>query len=71
MERFQDRYAFLSILGLGGSGMVYEVRNVRLGRIEAFKVLTNTLSHEPTRRFKQEAKIAASLDHAGIVKVYD
>jgi serine/threonine-protein kinase len=71
MERFQGRYAFLSVLGLGGSGMVYEVRNIQIGRIEAFKVLTNTLSPETTRRFKQEAKIASSLDHAGIVKVYD
>jgi serine/threonine protein kinase len=71
MERFQGRYAFLSVLGLGGSGMVYEVRNIQLGRIEAFKVLTNTLSAETIRRFTQEARIAASLDHAGIVKVYD
>jgi serine/threonine-protein kinase len=71
MERFQGRYAFLSVLGLGGSGMVYEVRNIQLGRVEAFKVLTNTLSAETTRRFTQEARIAASLDHAGIVKVYD
>ena len=71
IDLLHDRYAFLSVLGRGGSGMVYEVRNQQLGRIEALKVLTNTLSTEMTRRFTQEARISASLDHPGIVKVYD
>lgn len=70
-ELLQDRYAFLSILGLGGSGMVYEVRNLQMERLEAFKVLTNSLTPETTKRFAQEAKIASTLDHPGIVKVYD
>jgi len=51
--------------------MVYEVRNLQIGRTEALKVLTNTLSAETARRFTQEARISASLDHPGIVKVYD
>jgi len=67
----RDRYAFLSILGRGGSGTVYEVKNLRLGRVEALKALTNSLSLETTQRFTHEAKVSALLDHPGIVKVYD
>ncbi|MCL1893042.1 MAG: protein kinase [Holophagaceae bacterium] len=71
MELLQDRYVFLSVLGHGGSGTVYEVRNIQLERVEALKVLDNSMSPETTRRFVQEARISASLDHPGIVRVYD
>jgi serine/threonine-protein kinase len=71
IELLCDKFAFLSILGHGGSGTVYEVRNLHLGRVEALKVLTNTSSIETTRRFIHEAKVSASLDHPSIVKVYD
>ena len=71
MELLQDRYAFLSILGHGGSSTVYEVRNLQLDRLEALKVLNNSMSPDTTRRFAQEAKISASLDHPGIVRIYD
>jgi|GEM_PF-1188457 len=70
-ELLRDRFAFLSMLGRGGSGTVYEVRNLMLERLEALKVLTNFLSNEMAWRFAKEAKISASLDHPGIVKVYD
>ncbi|MDR2697710.1 MAG: serine/threonine protein kinase [Holophagales bacterium] len=70
-ELLRDRFVFLSMLGRGGSGTVYEVRNLQLDRLEALKVLTNFLSSEMAWRFAKEAKISASLDHPGIVKVYD
>jgi len=70
-ELLRDRFAFLSMLGRGGSGTVYEVRNLQLERIEALKVLTNLYSNEMAWRFAKEAKISASLDHPAIVKVYD
>ena len=67
-----DRYEFQTILGVGGSGTVYEVRHRSLGRREALKVLAEG-SHESeaVERFTQEARIAASLDHPGIVRVHD
>jgi serine/threonine-protein kinase len=71
IELLSGRYSFVSLLGKGGSGVVYEVRNIRLGRLEALKVLTNSLSEDTTRRFVQEARVCASLDHQGIVRVYD
>ena len=71
MEMLRDKYAFVSILGHGGSGTVYEVRSVQLGRLEALKVLNNSLSPEIADRFEKEARFSASLDHPGIVKVFD
>ncbi|WLT32564.1 protein kinase [Geothrix sp. PMB-07] len=65
------RYAFLSLLGEGGSGRVYEVRNLSLDRREAMKVLSETLLDDhASERFTREARIAASLDHPGIVKIH-
>jgi predicted Ser/Thr protein kinase len=71
IDLLSGRYVFVSVLGKGGAGIVYEVQNVRLGRLEALKVLTNSLSEDTTRRFIQEARVCASLDHPGIVRVYD
>jgi len=71
MEMLRDKYSFVSILGHGGSGTVYEVRNVQLGRLEALKVLNNSLSPEIADRFDKEARFSASLDHPSIVKVFD
>jgi serine/threonine-protein kinase len=66
-----DRYEFLALLGEGGSGTVYEVRNRALDRREALKVLSNAfLDLETSERFAHEAKVAASLDHPHIVKIH-
>jgi serine/threonine-protein kinase len=65
-------YEMLGHLGRGGFATVYRVRNRRLGRVEALKVLSAD-SEEPdfAERFRQEARVAASLDHPGIVKIFD
>ncbi len=62
----------LGHLGRGGFATVYRVRNRRLGRVEALKVLSAD-SEEPdfAERFRQEARVAASLDHPGIIKIFD
>jgi len=66
-----DRYEFLSMLGEGGAGAVYEVNNRYLDRREALKVLAESfLEEHASDRFIQEAKVAASLDHPAIVKVH-
>lgn len=66
-----DRYAFLSVLGEGASGTVFEVSNLALRRPEALKALAQT-GGDPlgAERFKVEARIAAGLDHPHIVKVH-
>jgi serine/threonine-protein kinase len=67
------RYEFLGFLGRGGFASVYQVRSASLQRFEALKVLleTHVEGSEFARRFRQEARVAASLEHQSIVKIYD
>jgi serine/threonine protein kinase len=61
-------YEVLSILGLGGMGKVYKVRNVISDRLEAMKVLLPDLnSHQSLAdRFLREIRLLASLNHPNI-----
>src|ERR1700737_5001649 len=61
-------YEILSILGMGGMGKVYKVRNVICDRIEAMKVLLPDLnSHQSLAdRFLREIRLLASLNHPNI-----
>lgn len=66
-------YEFDSFLGRGAFATVLLVRNKKLERFEALKVLQESYDgdHEFAKRFVEEAKLVASLDHPNIVKVYD
>src|SRR5260370_2740011 len=61
-------YEILGVLGAGGMGKVYKVRNVLSDRIEAMKVLLPNLADqkELADRFLREIKVLASLNHANI-----
>lgn len=71
--RLKERYAFEGFLGQGGFAAVYRVRNLRLDRVEALKVLFEARGSDPkfAARFEREARIAASLEHPNVVRVYD
>ncbi|MBA2540222.1 MAG: protein kinase [Deltaproteobacteria bacterium] len=60
-------------LGQGGFGIVYVGVDVRLNRRAAIKQLLPELSgnREIVERFFNEAKAAASINHLGIVEIYD
>ncbi|MBM7367957.1 serine/threonine-protein kinase [Gordonia hydrophobica] len=66
-------YTIIRQLGRGGMGEVYLARHPRLPRSVALKVLrpVHHQDREFRRRFAREADLAASLDHRGIVAVYD
>jgi eukaryotic-like serine/threonine-protein kinase len=53
-------------------GEVYRARDTRLGRDVAIKVLPAFLSQDPDRlrRFEQEARAAAALNHPNILAVH-
>jgi eukaryotic-like serine/threonine-protein kinase len=61
-------YEILSLLGRGGMGKVFKVRNLISDRIEAMKVLLPDVDATPdlTERFLREIKLVASLDHPNI-----
>ncbi|HUO17327.1 MAG TPA: protein kinase [Verrucomicrobiae bacterium] len=65
-------YEVKSLLGSGGMGEVYRARDSRLGRDVAIKVLPPLLSadSERLRRFEQEARAAAALNHPNILAVF-
>ncbi|MCE1227916.1 MAG: protein kinase [Firmicutes bacterium] len=70
IRQLSDRYAFKGILGRGGSGLVFEVENLKLKRREALKLFHQSFAKDGSRRFAQEARIMASLDHAHILPIY-
>jgi eukaryotic-like serine/threonine-protein kinase len=68
-----DDYELLSLLGSGGFGRVYKVRDLHLEREVALKVLNPALTQdsEVVERFRREAQLAARLNHPNIVNIYD
>ena len=58
-------YEILSALGAGGMGEVYRVRDTRLDRDVAIKILPEAFAADGDRiaRFQREAKTLASLNH--------
>src|ERR1700676_839805 len=65
-------YEIVSSLGAGGMGEVYRARDQSLDREVAIKVLPKELASDPDRlrRFEQEARAAAALNHPNILAVY-
>jgi hypothetical protein len=70
-ERVGD-YEVVQILGAGGMGQVYKVRNVFSDRFEAMKVLLPNLGGdtELVERFQREIKLQAALDHPNIARLH-
>jgi len=66
-QRLGD-YEVLGVLGAGGMGKVYKVRNVISDRVEAMKILLPSLAgqKELADRFLREIKLLASLNNPNI-----
>jgi Tol biopolymer transport system component len=66
-------YEIQSPLGAGGMGEVYRARDTRLGRDVAIKVLPEALAKDADRlrRFEQEARAIAALNHPNILGIHD
>ncbi|HXI04509.1 MAG TPA: serine/threonine-protein kinase, partial [Candidatus Saccharimonadales bacterium] len=59
-------------MGAGGMGEVYRATDGKLGRDVAVKLLPPEVAADPDRlaRFKREAQLLASLNHANIAAIY-
>ena len=66
-------YQILSQIGAGGMGEVYLAHDTKLDRQIAIKLLPADLASKPDRlrRFVQEAKATAALNHPNIAHVYE
>ena len=61
-------YEILGVLGAGGMGQVFKVRNVISDRVEAMKILLPDLAgrQDLADRFLREIKVLAALNHPNI-----
>ena len=66
-------YEIVTPLGAGGMGEVYKAHDSRLGRDVAIKVLSAEFAADPDRlrRFEQEARSVAALNHPNILNIHD
>ena len=66
-------YRVLEKIGEGAMGEVFRARDERLGRDVALKLIRPASSDNPDhlRRFEQEARAAAALNHPNILAIYD
>lgn len=69
----EGRFKILSKLGQGGMGAVYKAEQLSMGRICAIKVIPEDMaqSGDAIERFNREAKMAALINDAHAVTVYD
>jgi|ERR1700728_119365 eukaryotic-like serine/threonine-protein kinase len=66
-------YEIQSPLGAGGMGEVYRARDTRLGRDVTGKILPESFATDGDRlrRFEQEARAVAALNHPNILAIHD
>ena len=66
-------YEIIAPLGRGASGVVYKAKQTKLKRTVALKVLVG-YAHETAdqlARFRDEAVIAAQIQHPNVIQIYD
>ncbi|WP_437659703.1 protein kinase domain-containing protein [Sorangium sp. So ce1182] len=72
-QRIAGRYEILGLLGTGGMGSVYRVRDVELDEVVALKMLRRDLAESVgmIERFRQEVKLARRVTHRNVARTFD
>jgi serine/threonine protein kinase len=67
------QFEILELIGQGGMGAVYKVRQKDLDRVVALKILPPAIGQSPesSHRFTREARALAKLNHPGIVTIHE
>ena len=66
-------YEIESVVGVGGIGILYRARQVRLDRPVALKLVEPEMARDPVirERLRREARAVAALDHPNVVPLYE
>jgi CHASE2 domain-containing sensor protein/tRNA A-37 threonylcarbamoyl transferase component Bud32 len=66
-------YRIEEVVGRGGMGVIYRATQLELDRTVAIKLIATERTADPVfrERFKLESRVAASIDHANVVPVYE
>jgi TolB-like protein len=67
------RYEVLALLGVGGMGAVYKVRDRELDEVVALKMLKREIARAPgiVERFRREVKLARRVTHPNVARTFD
>jgi serine/threonine-protein kinase len=72
-SRYAGRYELVGLLGVGGMGSVYRVRDQILEEDVALKILRKDLGDSPSAvsRFRKEVRLTRRITHPNVVRIYD
>ncbi len=72
-ELIAGRYEILGLLGVGGMGSVYRVRDRELDEVVALKFLRHEMLGDPRMlaRFREEVRLARRVTHLNVARTYD
>jgi hypothetical protein len=67
------RYRIVRQLGAGAMGAVYLAEHLRMGRLDAIKVISREMAGSPEAlaRFEREARNASFINHPNVCQIYD
>src|SRR6185437_17169066 len=72
-KKLADKYEVESLLGSGGTSVVYKAQHAQMHRTVAIKMLKAHLvnDEDSKKRFEQEARAVSCLTHPNVLNVFD